>query len=181
MQHLQIRLRKFVNGVKSKAKMEQLMKFKENMNLGQWNKSRDHEKFNKSTQSREMPVSQPPNKSLHASNRLNQSTESRPYKPRVNNSIEKPDKPMIYPYRNSSVNHSNSRKALESYPVPMEEITERESENMTSARHRIRASEETPADSGFAFGTNYSYSQWKRPENSSNPLEALRKQMNQIN
>ena len=43
MQHLQIRLRKFISSVKSKAKMEQLMKFKENMNLGQWH-DRSHDR-----------------------------------------------------------------------------------------------------------------------------------------
>lgn len=54
MQHLQIRLRKFVNSVKNKAKMEQLMKFKQNMNLGQWKASRDQnqDKFNKSINSK---------------------------------------------------------------------------------------------------------------------------------
>jgi hypothetical protein len=34
LQHLQIKLRKHITTVKSKAKMEQLMKFKENMHLG---------------------------------------------------------------------------------------------------------------------------------------------------
>lgn len=43
---------------------------------------------------------------------------------------------MIYPYRNTSV---NSKKPSEQYPAPMEQITERESENMTSARHRAFA------------------------------------------
>lgn len=118
------------------------------MNLGQWNKSKDHhtEKFNKSMHSRDMPISHQtqhsqllPNKSIDNCPRSNQSTECRNYKSRMNNSIDKPEKPAIYPYRNSSVNHSNSRKAIQNYPMPMEEITERDSENITSARNRIRA------------------------------------------
>jgi len=50
------------------------------MNLGQWNRSKDqnNEKFNKSTHSRENPSNQysqhMPNKSMHTSNRYNQST-----------------------------------------------------------------------------------------------------------
>ena len=34
MQHLQIRLRKYVTAVKSRAKMEQLSRFKENLLMG---------------------------------------------------------------------------------------------------------------------------------------------------
>ena len=34
MQHLQIKLRKYVTAVKSRAKMEQLTKFKENLLMG---------------------------------------------------------------------------------------------------------------------------------------------------
>jgi len=44
LQHLQIRLRKYVAGVKSKAKMEQLIKFKENMHLGDWMHPREDNK-----------------------------------------------------------------------------------------------------------------------------------------
>lgn len=65
-----------------------------------------------------------PSKSAHNC-RMNQSTENKGHKSKMNSSIEKAEKPKIYPYRNSSVNHSNSRRGFE-YPA-MEEITERES------------------------------------------------------
>jgi hypothetical protein len=41
LQHLQIKLRKHVASMKSKAKLEQLTKFKENMHLGDWSHQKD--------------------------------------------------------------------------------------------------------------------------------------------
>lgn len=41
----------------------------------------------------------------------------------MNNSVEKPQtRGNIYPYRNTS---ANSKRTMESYPAPMEQITER--------------------------------------------------------
>ena len=136
------------------------------MNLGQWH-DRSHdkiqEKFNHSMHGRDTfnnySHSHMPSKSMH-NYRMNQSTENRGHKTKVNSSIEKPQKAMIYPYRNSSVNHSNSRKAFD-YPA-MQEITERESQNVTSARNRIKGQNDENND-GMSFGLNYTYQQWKRP------------------
>lgn len=77
----------------------------------------------------------------------------------MNNSVDKLPK-NSHAYRNTSANH---KKGTDPFPAPMEQITERESENMTSARNRVYA-DDNNADN---FSLSHTYQQWKRPEQTS--------------
>jgi hypothetical protein len=87
-----------------------------------------------------------------------QISETKGLKPKMTNVTEKQSSKIgIYPYRNGS---ANSKKNGDTYPAPMEQITERDSENMTSARQRVFVDE----FNGDGFGLSHSYNQWKRPD-----------------
>jgi hypothetical protein len=78
-------------------------------------------------------------------------------KQRGSNLTDKQSKTGIYPYRNVS---ANTKKNGDTFPAPMEQITERESENMTSARQRVFGEE----FNSEGFGFSHPYNQWKRPD-----------------
>ena len=100
--------------------MEQLMKFKENMHLGDWTHSKEDVNKDQHNQSKRqtLPKYQLPS-TLQPSN-----AETRGMKARMNNSIDKQSKSnMIYPYRNSS---ANPKKPLDcQFNGQMEQITQR--------------------------------------------------------
>lgn len=114
LQHLQIRLRKHVTAFKSKAKMEQLMKFKENMHLGDYK----HEKVVEAK--KQTSASHNPHKyQLHQSSSFSRAniskmgtSQNRSGLDQTHSSFDKTQnleshfgkgdkKTMIYPYRNS--------------------------------------------------------------------------------
>ena len=160
MQQLQIKLRKYIAGMKSKAKMEQLLKFKENLYSGHLF---DKKKLKSQKTQR--------NVFGNAENALNSTTKGSNLSKELRKSTERnySSKPLIYPYR-----YTSSSKGKTDYDVPMGAISERDSENLTSRRHFM-------PDDGFkgnqlkSFNSNHglSYNQWKRP--SSNNTNSLLK------
>jgi hypothetical protein len=107
LQHLQIKLRKYVTSIKSKAKLDQLTKFKENMHLGDWS----HQKEEKEPQHKRETMPKYQLLPTHMQN-----SEVRGMKPKVSNLADKQSKIGIYPYRNTS---ANSKKNGDTFPAPM--------------------------------------------------------------
>lgn len=92
--------------------MEQLLKFKQNMHLGDWVPTED-----KLT----VPLKKQQKYQLPTPNQ-NPASEARGLKARMNNSVDKLTKTnaLANPIRNTSTHH---KKAMDPYPAPMEQIT----------------------------------------------------------
>ena len=130
--------------------MEQLIKFKENMQLGEHKKNPIEQKKTQSHNKYHIQTYD----NRGGSRALATSFEKTSNIEGFNSKQDK--KSLIYPYRNNNMDKTGSDKSMDKatkpskssepaciksnsndYPPPMEEITERESENMTSARNRI--------------------------------------------
>lgn len=96
-----------MTAIKSKAKMEQLLKFKENMHLGDWQQKQDNyvEKGQQNKSS----------KYQLTETVKNSNSEHKELRGKSNSSLEKP-KANMYQHRGTSV---NTKKNPEPYQVPM--------------------------------------------------------------
>ena len=110
------------------------MKFKENMHLGEYKQEP------KKTNATHNPTRYQLNQNSSSVSKGKQKNSYSSFLDRVQPSQEK--KAPTYPSKTAGTKAVPQQQHFrnscqQDYPTPMEEITERESENMTSARHRL--------------------------------------------